>query len=552
METQTLRIDNTQLKEALLAGSYVSKEDLERAEKHSHDTHVSIVDFLLAKNLLTLDVLGQAMAESLGVPHADLNAYPPSREQVLRIPERLGRGSRVVIFAQQPDSVVVATDDPKRPQLAASLQTALGVPKVTIAYALPDDVDNALRHYRKSLSTRFAEILTSKHRVAPELFDAILGDALHARASDVHFDPQDREVVIRFRIDGVLHEAGNIPKVFYENLINRVKVQAHLRIDEHYATQDGAMRAEHGGKLIDLRVSIAPTLDGEKIVLRLLNEYVRNFTLTDLGVASRDLGKVYDAIEKPFGMVIVCGPTGSGKTTTLYGILRMLNRPEVNIATIEDPVEYKVPGLNQMQVNADTNLTFATGLRSIARQDPDVIMVGEIRDQETADISVNAALTGHLLLSTFHANDAATAIPRLMEMGVEPFLLASTLELLVAQRLVRKLCEACRYSEPMSAADLEKRLPGAKHWFHGRTVLYHAKGCQACGGTGYKGRTGIFEFIHVTRALQERIPQQLTSQQIWDIAKQNGDHSFFEDGIEKVQNGGTTLEELLLVASPSL
>ena len=547
-----MSIDSALVKEVLLAGRYTSPEDLQRAEKYSRDHHSSMVDFLLQENIITNDMLGQAMAEHFGVTYANVSVHPPTRDQVLRIPERIGSGSRVVLFSEEKEKVTVVTDNPTRPDLATSVQHALGVQKVVVAYGLPEDIDNALRYYRKSLTTRFAEILSSKHRVAPELFEAILGDALNTRASDVHFDAQDKEVIIRFRIDGVLHEAGRIPKIFYENLLNRIKVQSHLRIDEHYATQDGAMRMEHNGRLVDLRVSIAPTLDGEKIVLRLLSEYVKNFTLTDLGVASHDLGKVYDAIEKPFGMVIVCGPTGSGKTTTLYGILRMLNRPEVNIATIEDPVEYKVPGLNQMQVNAETNLTFATGLRSIARQDPDVIMVGEIRDQETADISVNAALTGHLLLSTFHANDAATAIPRLMEMGVEPFLLASTLELLVAQRLVRKLCEACRYSELMSVADVEKRLPGAKRWFSGKTVIYRAKGCQACGGTGYKGRTGIFEFIHVTRELQERIPQQLTSQQIWDIAKKNGDHSLFEDGIEKVQNGVTTLEELLRVASPSV
>ncbi|MDP2789802.1 MAG: GspE/PulE family protein [bacterium] len=551
METQASRLENAQVKKALLAGNYVNVEDLQRAEQYSKDNHTSMVDFLLQENIISNDTLGQAMAEHFSVTYADLNTYPPSREQVLRIPERIGSASRVVLFKEAKGKVTVATDNPKRPDLATSIQNALGVKDVTIAYGLPDDVDAALRHYRKPLTTRFAEILAGKHRIAPELFDAILGDALNARASDVHFDAQDKEVVIRFRIDGVLHEAGRIPKIYYENLLNRVKVQSHLRIDEHYATQDGAMRVEHGGRLVDLRVSIAPTLDGEKIVLRLLGEYVKNFTLTDLGVASHDLGKVYDAIEKPFGMIIVCGPTGSGKTTTLYGILRMLNRPEVNIATIEDPVEYKVLGLNQIQVNADTNLTFATGLRSIARQDPDVIMVGEIRDQETADISVNAALTGHLLLSTFHANDAATAIPRLMEMGVEPFLLASTLELLVAQRLVRKLCEACRFSEPTSLADLEKRLPAAKHWFHGRTLLYHAKGCAECGGTGYKGRTGIFEFIHVTNELKERIPTQPSSSDIWRTAKKLGARSLFEDGIEKVLNGVTTLEELLRVATPA-
>lgn len=469
----------------------------------------------------------------------------------MEIPENLAKKFRVVLFAEGKKEIIVTTDNPIQANLSKKIQTLFPRKKIIINYSLPEDIDQALLHYQKPLSARFLEIIRAKQQVAPELLEAIIGEVMSYRASDVHFDPQEKDVVIRFRIDGVLHEAGRIPKEIYENILNRIKVQGHLRIDEHFATQDGAMRFIHNRKPIDLRISIAPTLDGEKIVLRILAEYVKNFTLTDLGVASKDLGKVFEAIQKPFGMIIVTGPTGAGKTTTLYGVLRMLNRPEVNIATIEDPVEYKVLGLNQIQVNELTNLTFAKGLRSIARQDPDIIMVGEIRDQETAEISVNAALTGHLLLSTFHANDAATAIPRLIEMGIEPFLLASTLELLVAQRLARKLCESCRYRVTYSSQDLEKILSNSEKWFGGKsTVLYRSKGCKNCGNTGYKGRVGIFEFISINNDLRNLINQRPNTQQVWAVSRQHGARSLFEDGIDKAKSGLTSLEELLRVATP--
>ncbi|MFA6588619.1 MAG: ATPase, T2SS/T4P/T4SS family [Patescibacteria group bacterium] len=535
----------------LLRESYITEEDVKKAQTYAKDNNASMADYLILEDIITKDLLGQAIAEAFKVRYADLNSYPPSREQVIVIPEELAKKLRVVLFSEGKKEVIISTDNPAQPGLVIKLQPIFPKKKVIINYSLTEDIDQTFAHYRKPLGTRFTEIISAKKQVAPELLEAIIGEALTYRASDVHFDPQEKDVVIRFRIDGVLHEAGRIPKLIFENILNRVKVQGHLRIDEHFSTQDGAMRFLYRNKPIDLRISIAPTLDGEKIVLRILAEYVKNFTLTDLGVASKDLGKVFEAIQKPFGMIIVTGPTGAGKTTTLYGVLHMLNRPEVNIATIEDPVEYKVIGLNQIQVNELTNLTFAKGLRSIARQDPDIIMVGEIRDRETAEISVNAALTGHLLLSTFHANDAATAIPRLIEMGIEPFLLASTLELLVAQRLARKLCENCRYSITYPRRDLDKLLPNSEFWLPGKSAtLYRSKGCKNCSGTGYKGRVGIFEFITINRNLKNLINQRPNSQEVWAIAKQNGAKSLFEDGMEKVKSGATSLEELLRVATP--
>ena len=296
------------------------------------------------------------------------------------------------------------------------------------------------------------------------------------------------------------------------------------------------MHYEREGAEADLRTSVAPTIDGEKVVLRVLAAYVQNFTLENLGLSETHQRMLKEAAAKPFGMILVTGPTGSGKTTTLYALLKILNRPDVNITTIEDPVEYKVHGANQIQVNQQTNLTFAKGLRSIVRQDPDIIMVGEIRDKETAEIAVNAALTGHLLLSTFHANDAATSIPRLLDMGSEPFLLASTLELMIAQRLVRKICEHCRHSIVVRPSTLPFGSKLAEKLFGKKNLtLYKGQGCAACSLTGYRGRTAIFEFIRMTPEMQNLILQSPSTQQIWRVARQQGSKSLFEDGIEKLK-----------------
>ena len=300
-----------------------------------------------------------------------------------------------------------------------------------------------------------------------------------------------------------------------------------------------------------MRVSITVTLDGEKTVIRLLSSYVSNFSLSDLGFAPADQQLFTGAGKKPFGMLLVAGPTGSGKTTSLYALLKLLNRPEVNITTIEDPVEYRIGGVNQVQVNDQTNLTFAQGLRSIVRQDPDIILVGEIRDEETAEIAVNAALTGHLMMSTFHANDAATTIPRLLDMGIEPFLLSSTLELIIAQRLVRKICDNCRVSYKTTVSEAQKVSASANNYFNKSSItLYKGSGCVSCNHTGYKGRTAIFELISVTRELKDLILTNPSAQQVSQLAKSQGAQSLFDDGMAKVKTGVTTLEELMRVAAP--
>jgi len=544
-------VDEKKLKEILLKENYVSASDLLQAEDYAKSHRVSIVEYLLTNGLITKDLLGQALAEFYGVHYADLNTYQPPRERVLKIPEKIAEHYHMVLFDEDDANVIIATDNPRQPGLMAELRRIFKQKNIAIYYSLPEDIEAVFVHYRKSLDVRFVKIIKSQKRIAPEIINEIIEDALAYRASDIHFEPLEHEAVIRFRIDGVLREVGRIDKIYYENILNRIKVAAHLRIDEHASAQDGSIHYVKGEQVVDMRVSVAPTIDGEKIAIRLLSEYVRGFTLSDLGLSSGDQKIIREAAEKPFGMILVTGPTGSGKTTTLYALIKILNTPEVNITTIEDPVEYKIVGVNQIQVNPQTNLTFAAGLRSIARQDPDIILVGEIRDRETAEIAVNAALTGHLLFSTFHANDAATAIPRLLNMGVEPFLVASTLELVIAQRLVRKICENCRLTHSIKKEDLDKLSPNLSSYLPGETVtVYRGKGCSICKDVGYRGRTAVFEFIRITPEMENLILQQPTAKQIWQLARQQGAHSLFEDGIAKVKNGITTIEELLRVAEP--
>lgn len=544
-------INDLKIVDILLAGSYISEEDAKSIKEVAAELPLPISSFLISKGYVTKDLLGQAISESFKLPYLDLNSKPPTKEQVLKVPEEFANEFRVVLFGESAKGLTFATDNLERKDLIENLKKQFPGKTIKIGYSLGEDIDVSLINYRKSLDTRFSKILETQKRIAPEIIDEILADSLTFHASDIHFEPQETEVIIRFRVDGVLHEAGRLPKVYYENIINRIKIQGHLRIDEHFAAQDGSMRTKIKGINVDLRISIVPTLDGEKIVMRVLAEYVKGFGLPSLGLSEKHREMLETTSRKPFGMILVTGPTGSGKTTSLYAVLKILHKPEVNITTIEDPVEYKIGGINQIQINDETNLTFAAGLRSIVRQDPDIILVGEIRDPETAEIAVNAALTGHLLLSTFHANDAATAIIRLVDMGIEPFLLSSTLELVVAQRLVRKICETCKHSVSVKKTELAKKNKRvAKYFKKGTTTLYAGTGCDACGQTGYSGRTAIFEFISVTTEMEDLILENPSSGEVSALARKQGTESLFEDGLDKVFSGTTTLEELLRVALP--
>lgn len=538
------------LKAFLLKENYISAEDNAAAEAVAQDS-AEYIDYLIREEVLSKSLLGQALAEGYGVPFADLEANPPSKEQVALIPEDKARDLRVVVASMDDAVVAVATDNPAK--VTAEVVAPLFPDKaVQLRYTLPEYLDQAFEMYVQPLATRFTNIIKQSDRVAPEIVDEIVRDALSYRASDIHFEPRGEQVAVRFRVDGTLREAGVLPKEFYDNILNRIKVESAMRIDEHWTAQDGAMQRKMGDIHVDLRVSLIPTVEGEKVVMRVLGSYVAGFTFSDVGLSAAHREVVERSIAKPFGMILTTGPTGSGKTTTLYSLLKMLNKPDVNITTIEDPVEYKMPGTNQIQVREAGNMTFARGLRSIVRQDPDIILVGEIRDRETAEISVNAALTGHLLLSTFHANDASTAMPRLVDMGIEPFLLASTLEVIIAQRLVRRICSRCRYSMGVSEAISKVHAPGLdlQKYFGGTDTVYAGKGCNVCAGSGFQGRSAIFELIEMTPEMQELMLHTPSTREIEKLARSQGSLPMFADGVEKVKQGVTTIAEVLRVVPP--
>ncbi|MBP6883920.1 MAG: type II/IV secretion system protein [Candidatus Pacebacteria bacterium] len=381
------------------------------------------------------------------------------------------------------------------------------------------------------------------------IIDHLIRHACKIHASDIHIDPQDKGVRIRFRVDGVLEDINPLPKNIHGEIISRIKVLSGLRTDEHHAAQDGRFRSiisESGS--VDVRVSIAPTYHGENAVLRLLSDNAENFTLDTLGFTGTDQKKILHAIKKPSGMILVTGPTGSGKTTTLYTLIKMLNSKEISIVTIEDPIEYAVNNIEQIQVNARTGLTFANGLRSILRQDPNVIMVGEIRDVETAGIAVNTALTGHLLLSTLHTNDVSTTLPRLLDMKIEPFLVASTVSIAIGQRLVRKICNNCKEKKTVTDEEYkrlcdtisDKTLLKNKEYFHGR-------GCEVCNATGYRGRIVIAEILVADEDMQNAILRKASAKEIKQIAIKNGMTTMLLDGFKKAVLGLTTIEEVLRV-----
>lgn len=382
------------------------------------------------------------------------------------------------------------------------------------------------------------------------LIDCLVEKAHRSRVSDIHIDPTPNSIRVRFRIDGVLQEAYSLPKSIHNEVISRIKVLSKLRTDEHQATQDGRFRHAFSdtGEFIDLRVSIVPTYHGENVVMRLLSDKAEAFSLESLGFSESDQKKILLALKKPNGMILATGPTGSGKTTTLYTLIKMLNSPEVSIITIEDPIEYAVSDIEQIQVNSKSGLTFANGLRSILRQDPNIIMVGEIRDAETAGIAVNTALTGHLLLSTLHTNDAATTLPRLLDMGIEEYLVASTVSIAIGQRLVRKICPHCKEKTEISKAlkenlmetPLGKLLGTNKSFFKGI-------GCDECNGSGYSGRICINEVLVADDVIRDAILKKASSNEIKNLAISRGMTTMLEDGFNKVLAGETTFEEILRV-----
>jgi type IV pilus assembly protein PilB len=561
----------------LVNTQYITDEDRRLALSSTNNNFSIAVDYLVQTNLITYDIIGQALAESWQVPYFDLNTFVPPKEEVTKIPEVISRELRLIYFKELPDKIQIASDNnlvlKGNAKLIIRKEEKVGImgakkevkeerdlkeelvklfkKPVEFGYSLTQDIDKLLLSYKAPLASRFVSIMQKFDTVAPEIVEEIVQEAVEEKVSDIHFEAQyDKTVRIRFRIDGMLQEVGRIPFSYYENVLNLIKVKSQLRTDEHFIPQDGAIRFEKNNIVSDVRVSIIPTVYGEKIVMRVLTNTSSSVTLDTLGLNERNIKTLRKAAQKPFGMILVTGPTGSGKSTTLYSILKTINSEGRNITTIEDPVEYKVEGVNHIQVNKETDLTFAKGLRSILRQDPDIVLVGEIRDSETAQISINAALTGHLLFSTVHANDGQSTLPRLLNMDIDPFLLSSTLQLIVAQRLIRKICSGCVYTYTVSRAELEKTIGASLIRFFPEEILtlYRGKGCTNCGFTGYKGRSGVYQFIEMSEELREATLHNPTADIIEKIAREQGSKSLFEDGIEKVRLGLTTLDEVMRVA----
>lgn len=521
---------------------------------------VPIAAALVEKGVVSDEQIGVAIAAVYKVPFVSLSALQIPEDVFHIIPEKIARKQKAICFAHDAQGVKIAFADPSNTLIAEMVMKKTNE-RVLLYYATDRDIENTLQVYKKVLQMTIDELLKEDIKRATrsayddlpiaKIVDVLIDAAYQDKASDIHIEPEEKNSLIRFRIDGVLHEVLRVPKILHDRIMTRIKVLASLRTDEHMSAQDGKMRLALEEENLDIRVSIIPIVEGEKCVLRLLSSRSREFTLTDLGMNDRDLQKVSAAYNKSFGMILSTGPTGSGKTTSIYAILKILNTREKNITTVEDPVEYRIKGANQIQVNPKANLTFANGLRSILRQDPNIIFVGEIRDSETAGIAVNAALTGHLVLSTLHTNDAATAIPRLTDMKVESFLVASTVNIIVAQRLVRKICDMCKTTQTLSVDELKKHLSFEmikKHFgASDELVLYKGKGCKICHNSGYLGRLGVFEVLEVSKEIRRLITEKNDADAITRKAIEEGMSTMLEDGLEKVKKGFTTVEEVMRV-----
>lgn len=550
-------ITNDELFSFLKENEYVEIEALNKANLVAQEQEISLYEALLKADVVSDENLGKVVAELLKVPYVNLHneAIP---ESVLRlIPEEVARHQNILLFEQTNELFKVAVVKPQNTQPLVWLSQKLRKP-IKVYFATPFDMRDALKKYRSELADSFQELLQNKPgtdgvaKEVPvvEMVETLLDYAYQNKTSDIHIEPRDTESIVRFRVDGILHDVLTFPHSLHDQVVTRIKVLARLRTDEHLSAQDGKFRVENNqDEDIDIRVSILPVVDGEKVVLRLLTSNFRQFGLTDLGMTDKDLAKVKESFSKPYGMILSTGPTGSGKTTSMYAILKILNIRERNIATIEDPVEYEIEGINQIQVNQKTNLTFAHGLRSILRQDPDVIYVGEIRDEETAEIAINSATTGHLVLSTLHTNNAAGALPRLMDMNIEPFLISSTVNTVVGQRLIRKICNSCRVSVTTTQEHLLQHLPVTMvEKFFGKNEevrVYQGKGCPVCYKTGFQGRVGVFEILVMSQSIQKLIAEKASSDAIQVQAQSEGMTTLLEDGLRKVQQGITTIEEVL-------
>lgn len=554
----------------LLEERLIAKDQYEKLTAEAAHTGVSIDKMLLDTKVVNHEQYYEARSKLISIPFVSVATLPFSPEALSFIPKGVAQKFILIPFSYDKKNLTIsiAMADPLDFEAINFIQQKTGL-KTNPFQGIPSEIAEAVEaQYNIGLIGEVKEALRETEQIskvktfdkesiaqvikeAPiaKIVSTILEYAIKSRASDIHIEPQDDRVRVRYRIDGILYERLSLPKAVQEAVISRIKILSDLKIDEHRMPQDGRFNFKYGEQEVDLRVSDLPTTFGEKIVMRLLKKSGGVPSLTDLGIRGSAQKVLEESILRTHGIIIVCGPTGSGKTTTLYSVLSRLNTAKVNISTLEDPVEYQIAGVNQVQINPDVGLTFATGLRAFLRQDPNVILVGEIRDKETTDLAIQAALTGHLVFSTLHTSNAAGTLPRLIDMGAETFLLASTMTAVVGQRITRKICPDCKISyQPSAEIVLEIKNALGKLSPPEPFTLYKGRGCETCGQTGYLGRIGIYEVMPVSNTISRLILEKSDANSIEEEAKKEGMITMKEDGYLKALEGATTLEEILRVA----
>jgi type IV pilus assembly protein PilB len=564
-------VEAESIADILLKDKILTAEQKNLVVLETINTGKTIDEVILSHGFATEDQLVSAKAKLLGIPFITLSGKGISPEVLNFIPEPVARrfDSLPFDYNRKENLLSVAMIDPLDIEVLEFLEKKSGC-NIKPFMGYRPDIETAIEaQYSQTLATEVTAALKETTlpveelliegkklgeviREAPvaKIVSTILEYAIRARASDIHIEPQEERTRVRYRIDGILHEKLALPKKVHEAVISRIKILSEMKIDEKRIPQDGRFTFRAGDEIVDLRVSSLPTVFGEKIVMRLLKKTGGVPSLQELGLRGLALRNLETAMLRPYGVIIVCGPTGSGKTTTLYSVLSKINSTRVNIITLEDPVEYQIPGVNQVQINPQAGLTFATGLRSLLRQDPNIMLVGEIRDSETTALAIQAALTGHLVFSTLHTNNAAGALPRLTDMGAEPFLLASSINAVVAQRICRRVCLHCKESyDPLPEVIADMKMVLGKYIPKSPQVkLFKGKGCNDCSRTGYIGRTGIFEVFPISKRISELILEKGTAADIEKIAVDEGMITMIQDGYLKVLEGITTLEEVLRVA----
>ncbi len=592
-----MRISDAMLEKLLEKAGKVKAADFDKLQAEAKKAGKPLQDLVIKNEVVSLKDLTQLYAAEIGTPFVELDPKAINKKTINLLPERVARQYNAVLFDVKDGVRQVAMEDPDDVQAVDFLQKYIGS-NLALFIATKENIVAALDQYREGISTELGKVIdvevkkeeqkeeiVSEEDVAEnspiaQTVNLLLEYAIRAGASDIHIEPREEFVQVRYRVDGILREANKLPRNVLSALVSRIKILSNLKIDERRVPQDGRFKVSVGGKQYAMRVSTLPISDGEKVVMRVLDESNKALTLEELGYWGFSLATINGAIKQPHGMILVTGPTGSGKSTSLYSTLTLLNSPTVNISTVEDPVEYRIVGTNQTQVNAKAGMTFINGLRALLRQDPNIIMVGEIRDGETADLAVQAALTGHLVFSTLHTNNAATCLPRLLDMGIEPFLIASTVRAVVGQRLLRRLCPKCKQSyEPEKAetdtiismfhlnsheamehlAGLEKMAAeqkigedigpelAIKSSSITRMFRPSPEGCDNCGHSGYKGRMGIYEVLPSSSEIQRLITANATSENIQDEAIKEGMVTMQMDGLVKALRGQTSIEEILRV-----